>query len=377
MITAYGTIDEAVKAVKAGASEYFLKPISWERLEMTISRVFEATAMKRSLQFLQESSSRAVQPMVGSSAAFMQTRALIDIVASADTTVLIQGESGVGKELVASAIHNGCDRAQANYVTIDCCSLHENLFESELFGHERGAFTGADKRKEGLIEVAEGGTVFLDEIGEVGAGIQAKLLRVLETGKFRRVGGLKDLQANVRFIAATNKDIKAMSETGSFRSDLYYRLSAFVIPVPPLRERRADIAQIAQSLLASRQFMRNLDKHFSKSALSILSRHAWPGNVRELRNVVERAALMSGDSSIIHAHHLSLIEGAATDSPQVSFTYSSEPTLDEIREDYLIWLLDKYEGNRSRVAEILGVSERSIYRLIRKADKRHEATPAE
>lgn len=374
VVTAFGTVDEAVKAMKAGASEYLLKPVSWDRLEMTLSRVFETAAMKRSLQFWQESSTRAAQPMIGTSGAFMETRRLIEIVAGADTTVLIQGESGVGKELVASAIHNGSDRAAANYVAIDCCTLQENLFESELFGHERGAFTGADKRKDGLIEVAEGGTVFLDEIGEISPTIQAKLLRVIETGKFRRLGGLKDLEANVRFIAATNKDLKAMSEEGSFRSDLYYRISAFVVQVPPLAERREDIAEIAQSLLASRKFMRDMEKDFSRSALAVLSRHDWPGNVRELRNVVERAALMSGDSRVIHVHHLALADDSVSSTKKISFSYDYEPTLEEIQDEYLLQLLDTYDGNRSKVASILGISERSVYRFIKRAEHLLEGT---
>lgn len=369
VMTAFGTISEAVKAVKAGAFEYFMKPVSWDQLEVTLSRVFETTAMKRSLRLLKERNRRESQSMIGESAAFRQVRELVEVVADSGTTVLIQGESGVGKELVARAIHQASDRATANYVAVDCCTLQENLFESELFGHERGAFTGADRRKEGLIEAAEGGTVFLDEIGEIGPGVQAKMLRVLETGRFRRLGGLKDLRANVRFVAATNADLKTMSETGRFRADLYYRLAAFVIHVPPLRERKEDIASIAQALLLSRQFMRKIDKRFSKAALNVLRAYDWPGNVRELRNVVERAALMSGDSTMIHVHHLPILQSSGADVGEVVFKYDHEPTLDEIRDDYLHRLLGKYDGNRGKVASVMGIGERSIYRLLQHADR--------
>jgi two-component system NtrC family response regulator len=305
--------------------------------------------------------------MVGESVSINRVRDMIDLVANADTTVLIAGESGVGKELVAQSIHQSSERAAAHFVPIDCTTLQETLFESELFGHERGAFTSADRRKEGLIEVAEGGTVFLDEIGEISPSIQAKLLRVLETGKFRRVGGTHDLTANVRFVAATNRDLRAMAGTGKFRIDLFYRLSAFVINVPPLRDRKADIALLAEHFLETRKFSRNIRKTFSVSALKALSRYNWPGNIRELRNVVERAFLVSGNSPKILPDHISLPD-LELSVGKIEFSFDHEPTLDELRDVYIARLLDQYEGNRMKVAKALGISERNLYRIVKKIE---------
>lgn len=237
VLTAYGSVEQAVQAVQAGAADYIIKPVSSARLELAVKRALETASLRRKLEFLETKTAvTGMNRMVGESEAFRRVKELIQLVSDADTTVLIQGESGVGKELVAESIHQQSQRHAQQLVTIDCATLQENLLESELFGHERGAFTGADRRKDGLIEVADGGTVFLDEIGEIGGAIQAKLLRVLETSRFRRLGGTRDITVNVRFITATNRDLKTLADKGSFRSDLYYRLSPFVITVPPLRE---------------------------------------------------------------------------------------------------------------------------------------------
>ena len=289
---------------------------------------------------------------------------MISIVAGADTTVLVLGESGVGKELVAQAVHANSNRADKHFVAIDCASLQETLFESELFGHERGSFTGADRRKEGLIEIADGGTVFLDEIGEISPAIQAKLLRVLETGKFRRLGGTRDLESDVRFVAATNRDLRTMANGQEFRSDLYYRLSPFEILVPPLRERREDIPALAEFFLANRKFSRNIAKQFAPSALKALTRYGWPGNIRELRNVVERAFLISGRSARILPEHISLPEGDGKDKTGISLSFASEPTLDELRDAYVARLMDRHGGNRQELAARLGISERNVYRIL-------------
>ena len=291
---------------------------------------------------------------------------MIGLVSPADTTVLIEGESGVGKELVAQSIHSQSPRSANHFVAIDCCTLQENLFESELFGHERGAFTGADRKKEGLIEVAESGTVFLDEIGEISPAIQAKLLRVLETGQFRRLGGTRDLAANVRFVAATNRSLQEMVGEGSFRSDLYYRLSAFIINVPPLRQRKGDVELIAEHFLQTRKFLRNADKKFTPQTLKALAGYNWPGNARELRNVIERSILISAESSRITPHHISLPKLAESNYAKVEFSFDHEPTLEEIRAYYLSYLLEAHNGNRQEVSKALGMSERNTYRLIKK-----------
>ncbi|HNI73090.1 MAG TPA: sigma-54 dependent transcriptional regulator, partial [Accumulibacter sp.] len=246
VLTGFGSIRNAVDVIRQGATDYLTKPVNLDELELTVRRVLENAQLRESNQFYRARlSSRDAGSLIGDSAAMREVRAMIDTVAANDTTVLILGESGTGKEMVARTLHERSDRSSRDLVVVDSCGLQESLFESELFGHERGAFTGADRRKRGLIEEAEGGSLFLDEIGDIGPAIQAKLLRVLENGSFRRVGATKTLTADARFIAATNQDLAAMSREGRFRSDLYFRLSRFVITVPPLRERREDIPSLA------------------------------------------------------------------------------------------------------------------------------------
>jgi len=369
ILTAYGSIDQAVKAVKAGAAEYLIKPISPASLELAVTRALENAELKRNAQFWQSKAKpESGSNMIGSGAAFEKVRDMISLVAPVETTVLIEGESGVGKELVASAVHEQSDRSDQHFVAIDCCTLQENLFESELFGHERGAFTGADRKKDGLIEVAEHGTVFLDEIGEISPIIQAKLLRVLETGKFRRLGGTKDLTADVRFVAATNRSLMEMTEEGTFRSDLFYRLSAFSIQVPPLRKRKGDIKALAEHFLKSRKFQRNVIKTLAPNTIKALTAYDWLGNVRELKNAIERGILISASSPKILPEHISLPKCTSDEKSSVDLSFDHEPTLDEIRENYLNYLLETYSGNRKEVAEILGVSERNTYRLIKKLE---------
>ncbi len=367
ILTAYGSIVQAVEAVKAGASEYLVKPVSANSLDLAVNRALENASLRRNVQFWQKQARRRSSPkMVGDSPAFAELLATIDMIAPTDTTVLIEGESGVGKELVAQSIHERSPRCGSPIVAVDCCTLQENLFESELFGHERGAFTGADRKKAGLIEVAENGTVFLDEIGEVAPAIQAKLLRVIETGKFRRLGGTRDLGANVRFVAATNRNLSDMCDAGRFRTDLYYRLNAFNICVPPLRLRKDDIAPITMRILESRTFMRSTPKTVTPSAIKALKAYHWPGNIRELRNVVERSILLSGDQQRITARHIALPKRLKSGSAGLELSFDHEPTLDEIRKTYLRYLMQMHNGNRQRISAILGISERNTYRLIKK-----------
>ncbi|MCB1832811.1 MAG: sigma-54-dependent Fis family transcriptional regulator [Geminicoccaceae bacterium] len=366
VLTAYGTIHEAVNAMRMGAVEYLTKPFDPEKLEIAIDRALEHVSLKRSLEFTRSKLNPSIaHSMVGRSAAFVAMLHEIEQVADTGCTVLIDGESGVGKELVAQSVHQLSGRATQNFVPVDCSTLQENLFESEVFGHERGAFTGADRRKDGLIEVAEGGTVFFDEIGELGAGLQAKMLRLIETGRYRRLGGTADLGADARFVAATNRDLKSFSEAGKFRRDLYFRLAAFVIHVPPLRNRTDDIPLLAEHFLENRAFLRQVHKRFNAGALAALVAHDWPGNVRELRNVVERAIIVSGNAREITARHLSLETGTPGSLPHTDF-WRDEPTLEELKRDYLVHLMEKHDGHRGRVAAILGISERNTYRLIKR-----------
>lgn len=364
VLTAFGTVQGAVAAMKAGARQYLTKPVNPDELELEVRRVLQHTAMARDQQFCKERL-RPSGGMVGSSAAMAELQRLIDAVANSEATVLIQGESGVGKELVAHAIHERSPRAARNFVAVDCCTLQEKLFESELFGHEKGAFTGADRQKPGLIEAAQGGTLFLDEIGEIEPIIQAKLLRVLESGEYRRLGGIKDLQANVRIVAATNRNLAQMSKDGKFRSDLYYRLSAFTLRIPPLRERLQDIPALVEHFLAHHNFSRRLNKRLHPTALRLLMSYGFPGNIRELRNMVERAIIVGGGSDEIRPEHFSF-EALGEQPGQFSMGFQHEPTLEEIERRYLELLVAKYAGHRGQIAAILGVSERSIYRLLEK-----------
>jgi len=366
VLTAYGTVQEAVAAMKAGAMEYLTKPINPDELELKIERVLEHCNMQRDHQFCKA----RLRPdpyalMVGDSPAMAEVQHLIDAVATTDATVLVLGESGTGKELVAHAIHARSPRAPRNFVAVDCCTLQEKLFESELFGHEKGAFTGADRQKPGLIEAASGGTLFLDEIGEIEPAIQAKLLRVLETGQYRRLGGVKDLSANVRIVAATNRDLLQMGAEGRFRTDLYYRLSAFSLSVPPLRERLGDIPKLVQHILAHHGFSRRYNKRVAPAAMNLLMGYAYPGNVRELRNMIERAVILSGASEEIRSEHFAL-NGAVDRPAPVDFHFDHDPSLEEMEKRYLETLVRKYAGHRVRIAAILGVSERNIYRLLEK-----------
>ncbi|MEJ1377051.1 MAG: sigma-54 dependent transcriptional regulator [Candidatus Sedimenticola sp. (ex Thyasira tokunagai)] len=369
VLTAYGSVRNAVDAIKAGASEYLVKPISPDELVLVAQRALDNAKLRSDHLFFKrqlEVKEGADSFMIGDSAPLRHIKELINDVAPTDMTVLITGESGAGKELVARAIHQRSERSDSNYVAVDCCTLQENLFESELFGHEKGSFTGADKKKQGLIEGAEGGTLFLDEIGEISATVQAKLLRVLETGVFRRVGGTKDLTSNVRIVAATNRDLREMSEQGKFRSDLFYRLEAFNIHTPPLRDRRDDIPSLVEHFIRNHNFSRRINKSLTKQSMRELVAYNWPGNVRELKNLVERAIILSRDKPSIRPEHLAFSSRNNPDENQVILSFASDPTLDEVEQVYLQYLLEKYSGHRAQIAQCMGISERHIYRLIQK-----------
>jgi DNA-binding NtrC family response regulator len=363
VLTGYGSIPNAVSAIREGAADFLTKPVNLDEFELTVRRVLETAELRESNRFYRtQLASFRPGPMVFTSTAMREVQALIDAVGPNDTTVLILGESGTGKEMVAQAVHERSQRSANELVAIDCSGLQENLFESELFGHERGAFTGADRQKKGLIEEAKGSSLFLDEIGDIGPSIQAKLLRVMETSTFRRLGSNKTRTADVRFIAATNRDLAKMSKEGDYRSDLYFRLSPFVITVPPLRERREDIALLAQHFLS--RFTRTMPARLTDEALGLLVAYDWPGNVRELRNAIERSVILSRPGKLVQAQHLSFIPRAQTGETVLRF--SQDPTLEQIEREYLHQIMTKYGGNRQKTAAVLGISERHIYRLIEK-----------
>jgi transcriptional regulator with PAS, ATPase and Fis domain len=315
--------------------------------------------VERMLTVREASSFPAESGLVGKSPAFNRMLELVRRVAPSNTAALLLGESGTGKELVAQAIHQQSGRVQGPFVVVECSGLTETLFESELFGYEKGAFTGANQRKIGLIESAAGGTLFLDEVGDIPLGLQVKLLRLLETGTFRRVGGVETLRADFRLIAATHRDLMAMVERGSFRRDLYYRLSVFPIHLPPLRERREDIGLLADTLLA--RVAPGRAYTLSAAARARLQAYGYPGNIRELRNIIERAVLMA-DGDTLLAEHLPPEVGseAAEEMPGVDAIVPLETA--ELR--YLQWALAHHAGDRKSLAEQLGISERTLYRKL-------------
>lgn len=305
----------------------------------------------------------SAEGLIGRSPTFRSMLELLSRVAPTDTSVLLLGETGTGKEMVARMIHDSSARGGAPFVAVDCSGLTETLFESELFGHEKGAFTGATQRKLGLVEAASGGTLFLDEVGDIPLAQQVKLLRLIESNSYRRVGGVTPLRADFRLVAATHRNLKQMVNEGSFRSDLYYRISAFPVTVPPLRERRDDIPLLAESLLArlrpGRQF------RFAPATRRMLMDYHYPGNVRELRNIVERASLLVPDDLIEPEHLPSEVVAWRSERYSEAGKERAPPTLRTIERDSLAQALVEYRGNRRDLAQALGLSERTLYRKLR------------
>jgi DNA-binding NtrC family response regulator len=359
-------IEGALQAMRLGATEFLVKPVVQGELTGAVRRIIDNALLYRRGEFYTNVvRHEAPSLLVGESEPLRRLLNDLQAVAPSEATVLILGESGVGKEKVAQEIHRLSPRSAGPLVAVDCCSLPETLFESELFGHERGAFTGAAQRKTGLIEQARGGTLFLDEIGEIPATIQAKLLRVLETKRFRRLGSAADLEAEVRIVAATNRDLDGMAQRGEFRQDLLFRLNAFVVMVPPLRERPGDVPSLVRHFLAHSGFSQRIAKRVSEPAMQRLVDYDWPGNVRELRNVVERAIILSGNKLKIDLEHLTLPQAVARPSTTgVTLSFDHEPTLAEIEHQYLQLLLARHQGHRAMVARILGIGERTLYRLL-------------
>ena len=368
MLTAYGSVHQAVEAMRLGAADYLVKPVNLDELELVIRGALERSRLQAQSALARGDAGLA---MIGESAAMQMLRQTIREVGASDVTVLIQGESGSGKELVAQALHSASRRRGESFVAVDCCTLQEALFESELFGHERGAFTGADRRKAGLIEAAAHGTLFLDEIGEAGPAIQAKLLRVLETGRFRHVGATTDLRSDARIVAATNRNLQQRSRDGQFREDLYYRLSAFVIQVPPLRDRRDDIDLLAAHFIASRRQAQGLSPAWlMPDALARLVAYDWPGNVRELRNVIERALILGEEKGVIEGRDLASEAAGTTEDGRVVLAGGlATLPLREARElferEYLMTQINRFGGNISRTASFVGMERSALHRKLK------------
>jgi two-component system response regulator HydG len=366
MITGHGTVEDAVAAMKEGAYDFITKPFRRVQLERTIRKAAEKQALVLQNRELQRrlAEMEGTGQLLGTSAAMRRLLETVTQVAPSSATVLIQGESGTGKELVANALHAGSPRQGRPLVKVNCAALPETLLESELFGYEKGAFTGAVARKAGRFELAHGGTLFLDEIGELSAPTQAKLLRVLQDGEFERVGGTQSLRVDVRVVAATNADVAALVREKRFREDLFYRLNVITVQIPPLRERREDIPLLAQHFL--RRFAQKNGKGitgFTEEALDLLQSHPWPGNVRELENVIERAVVLTRSSAISPADLPETLAGS--DSAARHLVISIGTPLEEVEDRLIEETLRYTKGDKTLAAKLLGIATRTIYRRMK------------
>jgi two-component system, NtrC family, response regulator AtoC len=397
MITADVLVENTLAALRGGAYDFIGKPVNLSELQVTIRNGLEAGRLRREVSLIRRErrGQFSFEQITGRSPAMAKMIALARKVAESEaSSVLLQGESGTGKDLVAKAMHYSSRRADAPFVAINCAAIPATLIESELFGHERGAFTDAKARKEGLFEQAEGGTIFLDEIGELELGLQAKLLRVLEEGAFRRVGGLKDIPLDVRVVAASNRDLRAESEAGRFRLDLYYRLSVIQIDLPPLRGRGDDVLLLAEHFIAHfNERLRKKVRGLSAEVADIFRRYSWPGNVRELRNVIERVMILE-DGDLITPTYLP--RGLSPEDAPVTAAAAQTPAghppaeeahgaaatfrlpgagvqLEEVELSLVRQAMERSGGNQTRAAELLGISRDQLrYRL-----KKLEGAPAE
>jgi DNA-binding NtrC family response regulator len=364
IMTAFGEIRSAVEAMKNHAYDYLTKPFDLEDLKQTISRALETINVRREyrrLRQLQEGHYR-VDQIVGESEATRQLRSKITQVAQSEAhTVLILGESGTGKELVAKGLHYESPRQDAPLIEVNCAAITESLFESELFGHEKGSFTDAKVTKKGLIELAHKGTLFLDEISEMSLATQAKFLRFIQDRRFKRVGGVKEIEVDVRIIAASNKDLEQQVKDGSFRQDLFYRLNVIPIELLPLRERKADILPLAYHFLDQAHVMfHKTIKGIASDAEKLLEAYHWPGNVRELKNMMERIVILES-SEMITSEHLPpevTAKKALRETPL--FPISSPRPLDQIERTYILQILEMVNGNKTKAAEILGISRQTL-----------------
>ena len=384
MLTAHRDIDIVVNAMRAGAFDYATKPFDLDDVAVRVSRALETTRLRRELRQLRDAIARPYTSasIIGDSEAMRGVKALVRKVASSPgSTVLITGESGTGKDLIAKVVHYSSNRASRPFLNITCSALPETLLESEMFGHERGAFTDARAQKRGLLEQAEDGTVFLDEIGEMTPALQAKLLRFLEEKAFRRVGGSGDVHVDVRVIAATNRELEDLVRAGRFRDDLYYRLNVLRVEVPPLRARRDDIPLLAQHFVEmyAREFKRPV-RGLGHGAETALSQHSWPGNVRELRNLVERAVLLAEGDRLQASDFESLRTGRSV-APASHDRFELPPegvNLEDVERRLVVQALERAGGNQTRAAALLGLHRDQIrYRIEKFGLKKTETAAAD
>jgi len=372
VLTAYGSIESAVEAIKEGALDYIAKPFEEEKILITIERSIRFSELIEEKKIHQEELSEFYDfnSIIAESQQMLQVLKQAALVAkSPDTTVLVLGESGTGKELIARTVHYNSARSAKKFLAINSAAIQPTLIESELFGHEKGSFTGADKTKAGKFEIANEGTIFLDEIGDLPIDAQAKLLRFLQEKEFERVGGTKTIRSDVRILGATNKDLMEMVKKGNFRDDLYYRVNVFPLKLPPLRERRKDIMPLASHFL--HKFAKSMGKsepHINEEATRMLFNYSWPGNIRELQNAIERAVILSGDGQIGREHLSFLmhpgIELAIDDKP---FTLPHEGiNIDEVELDFVKQALQRTNNNQTEAAKVLGLTRGKFRSLIKR-----------
>lgn len=367
IMTAYSKVESAVEAVKAGAYDYLSKPFDFDSLKLTILRALDHASLRYENRTLKEQlGTFDSNGIIGSSPAMRKLLEMLAMVAPSGATVLIIGESGTGKELIARAIHVNSPRVHNPFVAVNCAALSENLLESELFGHEKGAFTGADKRREGRFAHADTGSLFLDEIGEVSAAMQMKLLRVIQEREFQRVGGDQNVRVDVRLVAATNKDLNAEVEAGRFRQDLYFRLNVVTLEVPPLRDRVEDIPLLATAFLERYSKKNNKRiKGFTPKAMDCLLKYSWPGNVRELENVIERAVvLLLGEYVSERELPAALVENCIKSDDAAALSSGDDfagMSLDEVEKRAILATLETCGGNKSEAARRLGVTRKTLH----------------
>ncbi len=359
IITGYANVDDAIDALRLGASDFIKKPFDMDELQILIEKTLGHQALLAENRFLkrQLTIEQSSFGMIGSSKNMLEVYRLIQKISDIRCNVIIQGESGTGKELAARAVHFESQFADKPFVVIDCGSLTDTLLESELFGHEKGAFTGAQKMKQGLLEMASGGTVFLDEIGNISDAMQTKLMRVIQEKQITRVGGTKPIDINVRFIVASNKDLEHMAITNEFRHDLYHRLNVVKLTMPSLREHRDDIPLLIQHFIEfyAKNFQRDI-KGFDNDAMKKLLAHDWPGNVRELQNLIERSIALA-DSPIMQLNEISSLRSTDTID-------SDLPTLEELERRYILKLLNRFSDSRDKTAETLGINKSTLWRKL-------------
>lgn len=371
VVTAYPDVKTAISAIKAGAYDYINKPFELEELKLLVDKALETKRLKSEVEILryQKGDECVFLQTIGVSSEFKAVTELVKTIArTPKTSVLIQGETGTGKELIANAIHCLSDRKGSPFIKLNCSAIPDNLLEAEMFGYEKGAFTDAKQSKKGLFELADGGTIFLDEIGDMDMRLQPKLLQVLENQTFRKVGGVRDIKVDVRVVAATNKLLPAMVKQENFREDLYYRLKVMVITLPPLRKRKDDIIPLAKYFiqLNNKNFGKNI-KRLSPDCCNILLKYSWPGNVRELKNIIERATILANSNEILSEYlPRELVEEITAFIPAINKINSVNATLEQVEKAHILHVLNSVKGNISQASRILGIARQHLRKKLKK-----------